>query len=410
MSENNQTLLEQIRERITNQSYIKSLIDITKNKQNYLVLIVCIAVILIAKSLVVSMAIYMCEEDMVVFTGMVPDVDDIVLALGHQWDSNHFVNIATNWYPSGVENDIVFAFAPLYPYMISVVSNYVENYYMAGLIVSNVFYFMSLIAFYFVARQYMNQTSSYLATTFFATFPPYLVYGTVAYTEPVALFFAITSWFFFKRENYHIASLLITLAIFTRYVFVMVVPVYGLIILSRSIRKYKSHEPARNLIDFRILWLLIPTISTILLFKYFESLTGNFFVAFDSHVFFADSMKTPIDQFDWFFTGFYTELNNLNPIRLLLERYVFTIPFAILIISLFRDKKELGIYGIALMWLTMSMVGISGIAAPRVMLSSWVALLALGENTSPSIYAVAIGLSIVSGLWIMFRFLTGFYA
>lgn len=404
------TQLERIDEKVSLFDYLTRIYEILKDNTGYLVLIGCIAVIVLSKVLIINLVMVMCDEDMVILTEQVNDIDTILLALGHQWDSIHFVNIATNWYPSGVENDILFAFGPLYPYLISLIGNYVENYYIAGILVSNTFYFMSLISFYFVSRQYMDKIHAYLSTTLFAVFPTYLVYGTVAYTEPVALFFAISSWFFFKKEKYHLASILITLTILTRYAFILVVPVYGMIMFARKSRSVKQDDPRRNLIEWRVLWLLIPTISVVVLFKYFESLTGNFFVVLHSHAFFADSLRTPVDQFDWFFTGFFTEVNEFNPILLLLERYIFTIPFTILILSLLKDKKELGFYGIVLMWLTMSMVGISGIASPRIMLSSWVAFLAFGKNASYSMYIVMIGLSIVSGLWVMFHFLTGFFA
>ncbi len=381
-----------------------------KEHTEHLVLLSCMAVIIFSKLLVVNHVITMCEEELVVFTGYVNGVDPVLLALGRQWDSMHFVNIASNGYPIGVSNHILYAFAPLYPSMITLLGGVIGDYYISGIIVSNTFYFMSLVVFYHVARLYMNRVCAYIATTLFAIFPTYLVYGTVAYTEPVALFFAISSWYFFYRERYLPASVLLTLAILTRYVFMLIVPIYGLFMLTRDIDGTEKRNIEWLNIDWRVLYLLIPTVSLFVLFKYFESLTGDFFIIFNSHVFFGDSLKTPIDQFDWFFTGFFTRINNLDPVQTMLERYVFTLPFSVLVLSLFRKSKDLWVYGGVMMWITMSTVGISGIASPRIMLSAWVAFLRFDERIPYYLYILFIPLFIVTGLWVMTRFLTGFFA
>lgn len=389
---------------------LRSIPSMLPNRHDLIVLLCCISVIVIAKALVFYQTWIMVQEDMVLFTNYVEGVDPFLLALAHQWDANHLLNLAMNGYPTGVTDDISFAFAPLYPVMIALTKEVVGDYYIAGILISNAFYFLSLIAFYLVARRHMDRIPAYLSSTLFAVFPTYLVYGTVAYTESTALFFAIISWYFLEKEWYHLASVFLTLAMLTRYVFIMAFPVYGVIMLIRWNQKMREQDPPVFFFEKQLLWLAIPVVAVTALFLYFETLTGNFFVALTSHKFFGDSLMTPVDQFNWFFTGYFTEINNINPIGLVLEHYVFTIPFLVLTLSLFKEDRELCAYGIAMMWFTLSMVGISGIASPRIMLSSWVTLLAFGNDTPRHIYAVAISLCMVAGLWVMFAFLTSFFA
>ncbi len=409
MSSNDEKSLEEriygsVRNKTTMSHIFTEVYEVCNKYVDRLVLASCLAVIIVSKLLIVHLVIFMCNSGMVVFVGYVEGVDPVLLALGHQWDSVHFVSIASEWYPAGVNDHILYVFAPLYPVMLALLGRCLGDLYVAGIIISNTFYLMSLIAFYYVARQYMDAISSYISTTLFAVFPTYLVYGTVAYTEPVALFFAISSWYFFHKERHLLASVLMTLAILTRYVFMLLIPIYGLLIIRTAAYGFKRR------VEWRLLYLLIPALSIFILFKYFESLTGNFFIIFSSHKFFGDVLQTPIDQFGWFFTGFFTVNNHLNPVQVALERYAFTIPFAVLVLMLFRKDVRLWLYGVAMMWVTMSMVGISGIASPRIMLSSWVAFLSLDGHRQYHLCLTLIPLFLVVGLWVMYRFLTLFFA
>ena len=47
--------------------------------------------------------------------------------LGTMWDSQNYVEIAKNGYPSGSENNALFAFAPIYPLFISFLNILVNN-------------------------------------------------------------------------------------------------------------------------------------------------------------------------------------------------------------------------------------------------------------------------------------------
>lgn len=336
---------------------------------------------------------------------------DLILALANRWDSHHFLEIARNGYPSGVENDLLFAFAPVYPWMIAMVGQVVGNLYLAGVIVSNIFFFLSIIAFYKVARMYMDYEKSCLLALVFGMFPTYLTYGTLAYSEAPFLFFAIASWYFFKKEQYLPCAIFTTLTILTRYISGLLILIYGVIILSNLIDKYKEEKSFLKAFDFRLLWFAIPAVCVTAVFLYFQSLTGSFFAAFDAHSWFGDSLSTPYHQFRWFFEGYFTQINpGVDPFLLMLQRYMFTIPFLVLTLMLLKDDAELGLYGILFMWITLSMEGISGIASPRIMLSAWVALLAFKGRMSSALYIVMSVMFFFVGIWVMYQFQLTFFA
>ena len=335
----------------------------------------------------------------------------ILLALANRWDSQHFLEIARNGYPSGVEGDLLFAFAPVYPAMVAVVAQAVGNLYLAGVIVSNVFYILSIIAFYKVARMYTDYVESCLLALIFGMFPTYLVYGTLAYSESVFLFFAITSWYFFKKEQYLPCAVFTTFSILTRYISGLLVPIYGVILLSKMIDRYREGKSILKAFDIRWLWFGITGISVIAVFLYFQSLTGSFFAAFDAHAWFGDRLATPFHQFIWFFEGYFTQINpGVDPFLLMLQRYMFTIPFFALTLLLLRGDAELGLYGVLFMWIVLSMEGISGIASPRIMLSAWVGILAFKGRASRSLYVVMSVMFFFVGVWVMYQFQLTFFA
>jgi len=336
---------------------------------------------------------------------------EIILGLANRWDSQHFLEIARNGYPAGSEIGLLYAFAPVYPWMVAGLNQLVGNLYTSGVIVSNTFYFLSIISFFAVARLYMDYEKSCLLSLTFGLFPTYLVYGTLAYSEAPYLFFSISSWYFFKKKLYLPCAIFMTLSILTRYISVLLVLIFGLIILSEFIDRYREEHSLRKAFNFRVFWFLIPGVCVTLVFLYFQSLTGRFFAAFEAHAWFGDNLATPYHQFRWFFEGYFVELNpSVDPFMLMLLRYIFTIPFLTLTLLLFKDDAELGLYGLLFMWFTLSMEGISGIASPRIMLSAWVAFLALKNRVSKGILLVMAVMFFLIGIWVMYQFQLTFFA
>lgn len=371
-------------------------------KHPIIILVMVYVVLVFAKLLLVFMLNFMEEN----YTHI-----ELEISLGYKWDSIHFVNIAKDGYPKGVTNDIKFAFAPLYPLLIRLGFLLFENYSISGIVISNFFYFISILFFFQVSRIYTDLKESALLTLLFGVFPPYLVYGTLAYTEPVYIAFAIGSWYFFKKEKYFLTALFTTGAILTRYIGGFLLVIYGIIILGKIIKAWKSSNSLIKSIKWQIIWFGIPIIGLLSLFYYFYLITGDFFIVNSSHVYFDDSLTNPITQFNWFFDGFFVQINNgVNPLFLAIERYLFTIPFFILIILNFKDEKELGLYGIIFMGITISMSGITALASPRIMLGAWVGIFGFKKRIQPGIYFVLIFFFIISGCWLMYKYQTSFFA
>ncbi|TFG12744.1 hypothetical protein EU537_08600 [Candidatus Thorarchaeota archaeon] len=387
-----------------NQGIVSSLCE---RIQSHLLVLVLIFLFL-AKMLLVGFLSHIIILDEVVFTGSYPDTPDLLLALGYQWDSRHFLAIVENGYPSNPDDPLLYAFAPLYPMLVSIVGWLTNDIVLSGVLVSNIFYFASILSFYKVARSYLDYERACIASLLLGLFPTYLVYGTLAYSEAPFIFFATASWFYFRKSSYHLSSAFITLAILTRYIGMVIFGIYFMIGFWRLISRDAALDFEFN--DMKVaLWFILPVVSTIALFSYFQYLTGDFFIAMTAHGRFDDSLTTPVHQFFWFFDGFFVERNPwVNPWELALQRYAFTLPFLCLSLLTLKIDKETGFYSTLVMTFVLSLSGISSIASPRIMLASWLSILPLAKERWLSIFLVPFFLTV--SLWVMVQFQTGFFA
>ncbi len=106
---------------------------------------------------------------------------DYLLSLA-QWDGGHFLNIAKN----GYVNSQSFAFFPLYPFLIFLLSKIIKNEVLSGLIISNASFIIFLIT---VKKYFVKITSKKISNSTILTFiffPP-TFFCVLVYSESVFL-------------------------------------------------------------------------------------------------------------------------------------------------------------------------------------------------------------------------------
>jgi len=89
-----------------------------------------------------------------------------------------------------------------------------------------------------VAGLYLDGSKAFTAALLFVFFPPNLVYGTVAYTEPLFLALVLLGWLALEGDSMAKAGLWILLSALVRYAGALMFPVFSLIVLYRH-RKNK---------------------------------------------------------------------------------------------------------------------------------------------------------------------------
>ncbi|MBV8583790.1 MAG: glycosyltransferase family 39 protein, partial [Candidatus Eremiobacteraeota bacterium] len=133
-----------------------------------------------------------------------------VLAVWGRWDAVHYVDIASNGY-YGTD----MAFFPLYPMLIALLGKLTGNHLIAGLVISNVAFFVGLLYFYKLVEHQYNRHVAQRAVFYVSIFPTAIFFSAV-YTE--ALFFALTvmSFYYIREHKWLMAGIVGFFAALTR--------------------------------------------------------------------------------------------------------------------------------------------------------------------------------------------------
>ncbi len=136
---------------------------------------------------------------------------NVWLTVWGRWDAYHYLKIATNGY-SGSE----MAFFPLYPWLIHVLGGAIGDHLTAGLIISNLSFFVALGYLYALVRlEYGDDTIAYHAIFYTAIFPTAIFFSAV-YTESLFLALTVASVYYARHGNYVTAGVFGALASMTR--------------------------------------------------------------------------------------------------------------------------------------------------------------------------------------------------
>ena len=301
----------------------------------------------------------------------------VINALGYRWDCIHYVNISLLWKEHFKRVEQLSNYAYMYPVIIMVTAWVVRSSIVAALLVSNLFSFLAVIALYFLCRLYLSHEKSFAAAVALIVYPSFFVTGLVAYSEPMFIFFAIMSWYFYEQEDYILSSLFVVFTLYTRTSGVILIPIYLLTFMYDALKK--SREEKRLVLpNPECLWYLVPiaffisqnyiTRSIVLTCK------GNGSESFSGILPSADSrfypVASPLQQFKFF----------LGCIGHGLDMYSHILPFLLLGIYLKKFNTGLVIY-VVIAVISVLSISKGGIirAIPRHILNAWPAFIAMGE-------------------------------
>ncbi len=128
-----------------------------------------------------------------------------------RWDAQHYLAIATTGYQG---NEM--AFFPLYPFLVHVLGGLIGNHLTAGLIISNLSFFIALAYLYALVRlEYGDDTIAYHAIFYTAIFPTAIFFSAV-YTESLFLALTVASVYYARHGNYVTSGVFGALASMTR--------------------------------------------------------------------------------------------------------------------------------------------------------------------------------------------------
>lgn len=152
------------------------------------------------------------------------------------FDGEHYLSIAKEGYHLSEQ-----AFFPLYPLLIKLLGGGVWS----GMIISNASFFLALVGLYKLLRIDYSEKVTKLAIILLLVFPTSFYFGAV-YTESLFLCLVVWSFYFYRKGNFLLASLLGMFTSGTRLIGVILLPIYLLELLKDKVKWNKKH-----------LWLLL---------------------------------------------------------------------------------------------------------------------------------------------------------
>src|SRR6266568_9123385 len=116
------------------------------------------------------------------------------------WDAIAYVNVADHGY-SLTRNTVFF---PLWPLLIhwvgALFGGSTTSYYVAGLLLANVFFYLALVVFYLLLSEDFEPTVAKNAL-FYLAFYPYALFFFAGYAESLFLLLCLAVFFFLRRGN-----------------------------------------------------------------------------------------------------------------------------------------------------------------------------------------------------------------
>lgn len=173
------------------------------------------------------------------------------------WDGAYYLEIAKN----GYSKDNYFAFFPLFPILIKIVSLITGNFLISALIINFSSTFLGLILFYKLVKDEFNTVIAKKSLLLLLIFPTSFFFLTV-YTESLFFLLSVLSFYLIFRKKYLFASICIVLASLVRPFGIILGFIFWTIILKKRIKGYK-------------IFFLISVLGILTYFLYLYINTGN---------------------------------------------------------------------------------------------------------------------------------------
>lgn len=229
--------------------------------------------------LVAVLAIFILKPS-ITFTHLTPKASTSdLLNMWSNFDGLHYQNIAKFGYGALTKTDKVYAFFPVYPWLIKQINPLIGNFTASGLIVSSISLIFALFFLYKLIK--LDYSAKIAKHVLFLTliFPTSFYFGSV-YNESTFLLLAVLSFYFARKNNFPFACITAAILSATR--------VTGIFIWVALIIEYfsSSGEGIKSFIKPKILWLLTPPIGLLTYMYYQFRMTGDalLFINFQRYV------------------------------------------------------------------------------------------------------------------------------
>lgn len=166
------------------------------------------------------------------------------------FDGVHYLTIAEKGY---IGTGLIQAFFPVYPFVTGILTFITHSALIAGLIVSNLSFFVAVILFFILVRQRFGLAIAKYSIFFLLLFPTSFFLGAM-YSESLFLVWILVSFIFMDKKQWFWATIFAGLAAATRLVGVFMIPA---LIIALIESEKTDWTPSSLLKIIRTKWLTI---------------------------------------------------------------------------------------------------------------------------------------------------------
>lgn len=154
-----------------------------------------------------------------------------------QWDGGHYFDIATSGYSKLTD----YAFFPLYPLLARLLGNLLfNNYLLAGLFLSNIFFLAFLYLFFKIIKERYSRETALTSLITLLVFPT-TFFAVSFYSESLFLLILTLFFYFLDKNKFLTSSILVSVASLTRlFGIILVVPLFYKYLLSFDPRRIRG--------------------------------------------------------------------------------------------------------------------------------------------------------------------------
>ena len=264
------------------------------------------------------------------------------LSLWNKGDAPHYMGIAENWYVTEGDARFHIVFFPLYPIVVRLLSEIVQNTFAAGLLVSLLSTAIAGILLYELALLDMDRASALSVVTLQMLLPAAFLFNAPM-SDGLFFLLSLAVMLLTRKKQYWTACVVGALASFTRVLGLMLLVPVAVELIGDAIRHKKETGSWAGFFFLRaVALLLIPT-------GFFAYLAINKTVTGDAFTFLRYQSEHWSQQLGWFFNTASYQTNELirslstwreAALGLWLPNLAFLFGAPLVMIAALREKRQ----------------------------------------------------------------------
>lgn len=184
-------------------------------------------------------------------------------------DTPHYLYLAEYGYPTFGENINLIVFFPLYPLLIKLLSFIVQDYFISGIIISNICMGISVCLLYYLAKLELGEESKAVDSVYAYLLYPFSVFLIGVFTESLFIMLSLLCLIFIKKKKWLLVGITGLLCALTRMQGVVFIASALYVIITTIIKEKKF--------DKRYLYVFITLLGFVIYLILNKAITGDFF-------------------------------------------------------------------------------------------------------------------------------------